>query len=74
MPRKAAPFQGMQYKMPDMTDLTRVARERKPSQTPRSVGGSGHRAGHGAQQAVTSGMVPAANFPMIKQGGPNDGG
>jgi len=78
MPRKAGPLTGMQYRFPSMADITRTQKERVVDRPTRSVGGSGHRAGRGAETAVTSGqqpgIVPGQAFPKVDQGGSNGTG
>jgi len=65
----------MTGRFPTMHDITRVGKT--PTQPVRSVGGSGHRAGRGAEEAVTSGsvsgIVPGQAFPKVNQGDPNAG-
>lgn len=73
---KRGPFSGFTGKMPSMEKLTRTGKQ--PAYPVRSVGGSGHRAGHGAQEAVTSGstpgLVPGVELPNVQQGGSNGNG
>jgi hypothetical protein len=73
---KRRPFSGMTGRFPTMHDITRVGKT--PAQPVRSVGGSGHRAGRGAEEAVTQGtvpgIVPGQTFPKVDQGGTNGTG